>query len=135
VDAAEMRSRVAAARVGRLATVRPDGRPHVVPCCFALRGDTIWSAVDTKAKSTLALQRLTNLAVHPDVALLVDHYDDDWTALWWVRIDGRAVVLDDDAAERAVALALLRQKYAQYRAAAPPGAVIAIAIRSWRGWP
>ena len=90
-----MRTLVAGARVGRLATLtsartdRP-ARPHVVPCCFALVDDTIYSAVDGKPKTTPALQRLANVRAHPQSCLLVDHYADDWTALWWVRVDGSA---------------------------------------------
>src|SRR4029453_4312281 len=79
------RDRVEWARVARLATVRPDGRPHVVPITFPLVGDAGGSAVDQKPKTTLALARLANLAVHPVASVLVDHYDDDWARLWWVR--------------------------------------------------
>ena len=92
----EMRRRVGAARVARLATVTVDGRPHIVPCCFALRRapvtggsrEVVYSAVDAKPKSTTALRRLDNLRANPHAALLVDHYSDDWSTLWWVRVDG-----------------------------------------------
>jgi PPOX class probable F420-dependent enzyme len=134
VDAAILRQRLAVARVGRLATTRPDGRPHVVPCCFVLVGDTVYSAVDAKPKSTLALQRLRNLAVHPAASLLVDHYEEDWTRLWWVRLDGAARVLDSGA-EREAALEALTVKYAQYVDAPPPGAVVALDVETWRAWP
>ncbi len=90
VDAELARRRVTGAPVGHLATVTSEGRAHVVPCCFALEGDRIYTAVDAKAKSTLALRRLDNVRAHPGVSLLVDHYEDDWSALWWVRIDGTA---------------------------------------------
>lgn len=142
-----MRRRVAAARVGRLATVTPDGRPHVVPCCFVLDGDTLYSAVDGKPKSTLALRRLDNVRAHPAASLLVDHYDDDWATLWWVRVDGSARVIEADGSgernganepervERDRALALLSAKYEQYRTRRPPGAVIAIDVTGWRSWP
>ena len=85
-----MRARLEAAPIGRLATVRPDGRPHLVPCCFAVVGETVFSAVDAKPKSTLALQRLANIRSQPSVTVLVDHYAADWSTLWWVRVDGRA---------------------------------------------
>jgi PPOX class probable F420-dependent enzyme len=134
VDEATMRTRVAEARVARLATVTPDGRPHVVPCCTALVGETIYSAVDGKPKTTLALQRLANVAAHPAAALLVDHYDDDWSTLWWVRVDGRArIVVDDD--ERSLALEHLTAKYRQYVDRPPPGDVLALDATTWRGWP
>jgi PPOX class probable F420-dependent enzyme len=129
-----MRARVAAARVGRLATTRPDGRPHVVPCCFALAGESIVSAVDAKPKSTLALRRLDNLRANPAASLLVDHYDDDWSQLWWVRVDGRCRVVEDGP-ERDEALAALAEKYAQYREERPPGAVLLLENLSWRAWP
>ena len=129
-----LRQRVDAARVGHLATTRPDGRPHVVPCCFVLVGNTVYSAVDAKPKSTLALQRLRNLAAHPAASLVVDHYDDDWTKLWWVRLDGAARVLETGA-ERDEALAALAGKYPQYVDAPPPGAVVAVDVAEWRAWP
>jgi len=96
--------------------VDPDGRPHLVPLTFALgsraRGagsgpeDHIYSAVDAKPKSSTDLRRLRNIRVNPRVAVLADHYEDDWDGLWWVRADGQAAILDDPAA-MAPALALL----------------------------
>ena len=89
VDLVLAKQRVRDARVGRLGTVTPDGRPHLVPVCFALREETVYTAVDAKPKSTLALRRLANIEATPSASLLVDHYDEDWTHLWWVRVDGR----------------------------------------------
>ena len=128
-----MRERVAGAAVGRLATVTTDGRPHVVPCCFSVVDDTIVTAVDAKPKSTLALRRLDNVRANPAASLLVDHYDDDWTQLWWVRVDGRARVVDAGD-ERDAALAALAAKYRQYREAPPPGAVLVLEELEWREW-
>ncbi|HEY5170220.1 MAG TPA: TIGR03668 family PPOX class F420-dependent oxidoreductase [Acidimicrobiia bacterium] len=134
MDEHEMRRRVRDARVARLATVTSDGRPHVVPCCFALSGDVAYSAIDAKPKSTIALRRLANLRANPHAALLVDFYSDDWSMLWWVRVDGRGRVLDrGDEHDRAIAL--LTRKYPVYAADPPPGAVVAIEIVGWRGWP
>jgi PPOX class probable F420-dependent enzyme len=129
-----MRERVGAARVARLATTTPAGRPHLVPVCFVLAGDTVHSAVDGKPKSTRALQRLANLRAHPSAALLVDHYDEDWTAVWWVRLDATGRVLDSGA-EHDRALAALRAKYEQYRRDPPGGPVIALDVAAWRAWP
>ncbi len=129
-----MRQRVSDARVGRLATITAEGHPHLVPCCFALDGDRIYTAVDAKPKSTLALRRLANITANAAVTLLVDHYAEDWAQLWWVRVDGTAMVVTAGT-EREAALACLREKYAQYRETAPPGPVIAITIAAWRGWP
>lgn len=134
MDPAERRDRLAAARVGRLATVTAEGRPHLVPCCFALIGDTAYSAVDAKPKSTLALRRLANLRANPHASLLVDHYAEDWTALWWIRIDGAGRVVEGGP-EHAAALAALADKYEQYRRQPPPGAVVALDITTWRSWP
>ena len=90
-------------------------------------------AVDAKPKVTPRLQRLANVRAHPRASLLVDHYEEDWDALWWVRVDGPAAVLDDGE-EREAALAALIAKYRQYATAAPRGAVIAIAVERWSGW-
>ena len=134
-----MRARVGGARSGVLSTITAEGRPHAVPCCFALDGHVVYSAVDAKPKSTLALRRLDNLAVHPAACLLVDSYDDDWTKLWWARVDGTGRVLADDVerdrVERDRALDLLAAKYPQYQVTRPPGPVIALDITSWRFWP
>lgn len=127
------RSRFAAARVARLATVGADGQPHLVPVVFALRGDVLVIAVDNKPKSSHDLKRLRNIAANPLVSVLVDVYADDWTQLWWVRADGRARVVTDEA-ERAEPLAWLSSKYPQYAADPPPGPVIRIDVTSWRGW-
>ncbi|MFP3900740.1 MAG: TIGR03668 family PPOX class F420-dependent oxidoreductase [Acidimicrobiia bacterium] len=139
-----MRRRVREARVARLATVTADGRPHVVPCCFALDdgtdpgrlapGDVVYSAIDAKPKSTLALRRLENLRANPATSLLVDHYSDDWSALWWVRLDGAGRVAESGP-ERRRGLDLLAGKYEQYRREPPPGPVVAIDVTGWRAWP
>jgi PPOX class probable F420-dependent enzyme len=134
MDGEIMRARAATARVGHLATVRPEGGPHVVVCCFALSGDTAYSAVDEKPKSTRQLQRLRNLAAHPEASLLVDHYDDDWSALWWIRLDGTGRLLNrDDEYERA--MKLLVDKYQQYEQQEPSGPLIAIDVDHWTAWP
>jgi PPOX class probable F420-dependent enzyme len=128
------RSRLAAARAGHLATVTSGGRPHVVVCCFVLHGDTVWTAVDDKPKSTAMLQRVRNVAAVPFASLLVDRYDDDWSQLWWIRVDGPAHVVGD-AGQREHALDALAAKYEQYRAQRPAGSVLALDIERWRSWP
>jgi PPOX class probable F420-dependent enzyme len=132
-DRAPSRALVAAAPVGRLATIDSEGRPHLVPLCFVLEGNRLYSAVDEKPKRTKRLKRLENIRLHPTVAVLVDHYDEDWSRLWWVRLRGEARVLEDGP-ERDAALALLLDKYEQYRAEPPTGPVIAVEIREWREW-
>jgi PPOX class probable F420-dependent enzyme len=126
-DTAE--ERLASARVGRLATVTADGRPHLVPVCFALHDGRIYTAVDAKPKGTTALKRLDNVRATGRASLLVDHYEEDWTRLWWVRVDGAAAIEDSETARDALAA-----KYEQYRAARPAGPVIAIAPERWRSW-
>ena len=131
----ELRSRFLAARSVRLATVTPAGRPHVVPICFAMLDGEIWSAVDGKPKRTARLARLAHVASEPRVALLADHYvDDDWTRLWWVRVDGVARVVGVWEAGAAAALRALAEKYPQYRSDVPPGPLLAIRPERWSGW-
>lgn len=127
------RSRVEQARVARLATVRPDGAPHLVVVTFALHGDTVVTAVDDKPKRTQQLQRLRNLQERPAAALLVDHYDEDWSQLWWVRLDGEAQIVRDEP-RRTDALVPLVAKYEQYRTAGPRGPVILFTVRSAVSW-
>jgi PPOX class probable F420-dependent enzyme len=122
--------RVAAARVGRLATVSAEGRPHVVPVTFAMLGEDIVTAVDAKPKTTRRLRRLDNVRATGRASLLVDHYEEDWARLWWVRVDGAAEVVD--SAE--VAIDALVAKYEQYRAARPAGPVIVLRPDAWRSW-
>ena len=129
----EARRLFAGARVARLATVAADGRPHLVPVVFALARDAVYSAVDEKPKRTRRLRRLENVRADPRVALLADHYDDgDWDALWWARADGVARVIEGD--EAAPAIALLTERYVQYRDAPPHGPVLAVAVERWSGW-
>lgn len=128
-----MRQLVAEARVARLATLTPDGRLHLVPISFALAADTLYSAVDDKPKRSRRLQRLANVRANPDVAVLVDHYDDDWSRLWWVRLRGLARIIEDGP-ELDSALTLLADKYEQYRVQPPGGPVLAMAVGEWRGW-
>ena len=117
-------------RVARLATVAADGRPHVVPICFALDGDTLYTAVDAKPKSTRALRRLDNIESDPRVEIVIDHYDEDWSKLWWVRLSGRARVIDHDAR----GLELLQAKYPQYRDDPPAGPFVVVEIEGRTGW-
>jgi PPOX class probable F420-dependent enzyme len=121
-----------AARVARLATTNPDGTPHIVPVVFAVAGETVWTAVDEKPKTTTALRRLDNVRARPRLSLLVDRYADDWSALWWVRADGSGTVLD--AAEAGDGLTALVEKYEQYQRRPPPGPVLRIEVTRWASW-
>ena len=103
-------------RVARLATVTPDSKPHIVPVVYAYDGAHIFIVLDEKPKrvAPLQLQRVRNIAAHAGVSLLIDDYDEDWSRLAWLRLDGTAQVLAS-AKEQAAALVLLREKYPQYR--------------------
>src|SRR5260370_26118800 len=132
MDAEELRRRIDGAQVARLATVGRDGRPHIVPITFALDHDASYFAVDFKPKKTANLQRLRNIEANPSVTVLVDHYEDDWTKLWWVRADGSARILIDGAVfEKGIAL--LTRRYAQYRSARPAGPLLARAAGRMTG--
>ena len=117
------------AEVARLATVGDDGRPHLVPIVFAAYENTVVTAVDGKPKSTTRLKRLANITANPQVSLLVDHYDRDWTQLWWIRVDGVATIT-----ENATALDLLRTKYSQYQHVPLYGPAIEISVESIKTW-
>jgi PPOX class probable F420-dependent enzyme len=136
----EAKQRFAAERVARLATVDAAGgapRPHLVPICFALdeAGDVLFSAVDAKPKSTPDLKRLRNISAHPHVTVLVDHYEDDWEKVWWVRLDGVAEVHEPSEPDHATGLALLAEKYEQYRDAPDLlGRMVVVRANRWTAW-
>ena len=122
-----------AARVARLATVTPDGEPHVVPIVFAIEGGDLVTAVDHKPKRSRDLRRLENLRANPRASVLVDHYSDDWETLWWVRIDGPARIVEsgeqfDSAVDALVA------RYDQYSDRRPEGPIIRVAMERVVGW-
>ena len=128
-----MRHLVASARVARLATVDASGQPHLVPICFVLLGDIVCSAVDHKPKRASALRRIANLEATGRASVLVDAYHEDWSALWWVRLDGTGRVVES-ADERERALDALTRKYQQYAVLPPEGPVLAVDVERWRGW-
>lgn len=127
------RERFVGSPVARLATADAHGVPHAVPVTFAVLGDVVYFAVDHKPKSTWQLRRLSNIRENPSVTVLVDHYAEDWSTLWWARADGRGEVLEDGQ-ERHRAVELLRDKYDQYRDSPPQGPVVAIRVERWSGW-
>lgn len=153
MTAAEARERFESARVARLATADATARPHIVPVAFVVAprspttptgtsppstpiygvngGLVIYSAVDAKPKRTTELRRLANVWENPAVALLVDHYEEDWEGLWWARADGVARVLEAGDAEARRAHALLAERYPQQRGA---GTVLAVDVERWSGW-
>jgi len=133
MDVTAQKQRMSEARVARLATADAEGRPHIVPITFAIDGDTLYFAVDAKPKRTTDLKRLRNIAANPAVSVLVDHYEEDWSRLWWVRVDGTARIIADHAeAERATEL--LAGRYPQYRTARPEGPIVGISIERISAW-
>lgn len=113
--------------------MRPDGNPHQVPVVFACSGTTIYLPIDRKPKSGKPLQRLTNIEHQPNVSLLVDQYADDWSQLWWVRVDGTAV-LHEDPATVTTGQELLREKYRQYDTVALEPAVVVVTATKVATW-
>jgi PPOX class probable F420-dependent enzyme len=125
-----------AARVGRLATTGNDGAVHLVPFCFAVVAGLIVSAVDHKPKRTVRLQRLRDIEASGRATVLIDHYEEDWSRLWWIRVVGPAAVHEQGSDVDVAARQALVQKYAQYAGRAPAGPVYSIAIdevSAWRG--
>ncbi|MDD7968874.1 TIGR03668 family PPOX class F420-dependent oxidoreductase [Actinomycetospora lemnae] len=133
LDVDDARQRFAGARVARLATVAGDGQPHLVPVVFAVEQDTVLMAVDQKPKRHRDLKRLRNVHDNPAVSLLADHYDDDWSTLWWVRADGTASI-SDDAPLLARVRAALGERYPQHRADPPEGPAVTVEVCRWTGW-
>jgi PPOX class probable F420-dependent enzyme len=130
----DARERFRSSRVARLATVNAEGQPHLVPVTFALCGNVIVIAVDHKPKGTTNLKRLRNITKSGWVSLLADDYDDqDWSRLWWVRVDGTARIVDDKQ-ERADPIGRLCEKYVQYREKPPAGPIIQVDVDTLTGW-
>jgi PPOX class probable F420-dependent enzyme len=130
-------ARFADAPVAVLATAGADAVPHLVPVVFAVHTDgehtTVYTAVDAKRKSTQRLRRLANIDANPHVSLLVDHYDEDWSRLWWVRADGLAEIHHSGEA-MANGYFLLRRKYPQYQRIALDGPVVTVAVQRFASW-
>jgi PPOX class probable F420-dependent enzyme len=137
MDRDEAVRKLTEAKVGSIATVRPDGSPHVVPFVFAVSEAAnelrIYWCVDDKPKRSRELQRLVNIRAHPAVEIEVNRYDDDWSQLWWVRASGLAHEVTS-VDERDRALTTLAAKYPSYAEHPPSGAVIAIRVDRVTGW-
>jgi PPOX class probable F420-dependent enzyme len=129
----DLHRRVTAARVGRLATVDSDGHPHLVPVCFVAIADVIYSAIDDKPKRGGPLRRLANISATGRASLLIDEYAEDWSQLWWIRLDGAARIVNDPI-EAQRAITALIGKYRQYEQHPPRGPVIAIEVARHNAW-
>ena len=127
------RERLEESRFAVLGTASADGSPHLVPVVFAIDGNRLVSAIDHKPKTTTRLRRLANIERNPTVSVLVDHRDEDWATLWWVRVDGRAtVVLTGPIYESG--LDLLAAKHDPYVEHRPTGPLINVTIERISGW-
>lgn len=111
----------------------PDGHPHIVPVTFVVDGGAVWWVVDTKPKRTRELARLSNIRANPRVAMLGDHYGEDWASLWWCRVDGTARIVEEGS-ELERAIELLAARYEPYRTARPPGPAVRVQIERVTGW-
>ena len=123
-------------RVAHLATADAKGVPHVVPVCFAIIGDTLYMTIDEKPKhqTDRPLKRLRNIAENPAVAIVADRYDEDWTRLGWIMLQGTAEILLEGA-EHARAQARLRIRYPQLNDMKIEGlAVIAVRLERVSSW-
>lgn len=133
MERAEALDRLESARVGRFASVGPDGRPHVVAVTFAVTDGAVVHMIDDKPKTTRRLQRLKNVETRPEACLLVDFYDEDWSALWWVRVEGK-VSIESEGSRWERARAALGDKYTQYRDSPPTGQAIFLSIDRVTHW-
>lgn len=124
---------IASEPVARLATTRPSGKPHLVPITFVVDGERIITMVDHKPKTTTHLIRLANIEVNPGVSVLVDHYEERWSELWWVRVDGVGTI-HTGGETWARARSLLAAKYHQYSDQPPTGPAIVIDVESVSSW-
>jgi PPOX class probable F420-dependent enzyme len=125
----EAHAKLAAARVARLATIDANQAPLMVPICFSYDGSVFYTAIDGKPKSVppAQLARLKNIQQNPQVALLIDEYDEDWNRLWFVLVRGEAELVSTSE-ERDRALAQLKAKYSQYRAGMLPDDALVLRI-------
>jgi coenzyme F420-0:L-glutamate ligase/coenzyme F420-1:gamma-L-glutamate ligase len=133
----ELRRFIEGQRVARFTSVDEKGRPHVVPICFALVGENIYSVLDAKPKrvEVMRLRRVRNLLANPDVQVLLDRYDEDWSLLRYVQLRGKASIITPDGTEHAAALDALRARYPQYRAMDLEDApVIRVAVEGCVAW-
>lgn len=133
LSAEQARARFADSPVAVLGTVDAAGAAHLVPVTYVVWGDRVFITIDDKPKRTQDLKRLRNIAANPRVCLLAQHYQDEWSGLWWVRADGTARVINPGELPFGV-LGGLVGRYAWYRTHTPNGPVIEVTVETWSGW-
>jgi PPOX class probable F420-dependent enzyme len=136
-SAEQARARFADSPVAVLGTADVAGAPHLVPVVYLVSGDRVYIAIDDKPKRSRNLRRLRNIAANPRVCLLAQHYEADWSRLWWARADGTARVIEAQDVPGHVpsgVLAALAERYPWYRENPPDGPVIEVLVDTWSGW-
>lgn len=133
LSAEQARARFADCPVAVLGTADEAGTAHLVPVTYVVSGDRVYIAIDEKPKRTQDLKRLRNIAANPRVCLLAQHYQDEWSGLWWARADGTARVIEPGDLPFG-ALGGLVGRYSWYRAHPPNGPVIEVTVQKWSGW-
>jgi PPOX class probable F420-dependent enzyme len=126
------RDLLATERVARLGYLDSDDRPRVLPVTFALGDGCVWIAIDEKPKRTPEPARIRYLRRRPEAALVVDHYDDDWTRLAWVQLLCRVEVVPVESSADGVAA--LAEKYEQYAERSPPGPLLRLSVERALHW-
>jgi PPOX class probable F420-dependent enzyme len=133
---AEARRRFTESPSAVLATADADGRPHAVPVVHIVIGDHVYIAIDDKPKKMsdpLRLKRLRNIAANPQVCVLAEFYDEDWTYLWWVRADGIARVISFDDGPEGL-LGAFHDRHPFHATQPPSGPVVDVEVTRWTGW-
>jgi PPOX class probable F420-dependent enzyme len=128
---------IEAQRVGRLATADHAGQPHAVPVCYAYADGSFYIALDAKPKRVAheRLKRVRNILDNPQVALVIDRYDEDWSALAYLLARGPAALLSANNPEHTQAVKLLRIRYPQYHGMPIDGQpAIVIRVESVVAW-
>jgi PPOX class probable F420-dependent enzyme len=133
LSAVDARTRFVDSPVAVLGTSDATGATHLVPVTFLVSGDLVFIAIDDKPKRSRDLKRLRNIAANPRVCLLAQHYEGDWSRLWWARADGTARVIEPGGAPWTVLDGLLR-RYPWYAQNPPNGPVIEVTVERWSGW-
>ena len=129
----QSRARFVQSPVAVLGTADATGATHLVPVTFLASGDLLFIAIDDKPKRSRDLKRLRNIAANPRVCLLVQHYETDWSRLWWARADGTARTVEPQDVPETVRAGLL-DRYPWYAQNPPTGPVIEVTVQQWSGW-
>jgi PPOX class probable F420-dependent enzyme len=123
--------------VARLAQLDDEGAVQVLPFVCARVGNTFWSPIDGKPKKHAGLRRLEWIAEHPQVCVLFDHYADDWSQLWWLKLFCNAASYQGDHEDWDKAIQAVTGKYPQYTETPlflGPPTMIRFDVTGWKSW-